>query len=330
MKYSGKHGDDEVSAPYIWHISYPYQLGNKQYASAFPAYLPVSPTHNYSSAVNQTFMQMVYMRSTRLSDGSWLNPQASQCVMYFCVKTYSASMKGGSFQEEVKSTWPPFDLALPNTSGFNYLVGDRPVRPSQVTVKNYTLTPPDHDTTYTVDRFTGTLLGYWLSGMIHELAYFSDPGQTMFGAQDMGQFFYEAQNADTVGNATDAGPAPVLERIAEIMTTHIRDQANHELVPGTAFSVRTFVHARWYFSALPVGLVSLTGVFLTWTVFLNIRNGIPIWKSSSLAVMVHGLSDDVSSQITAKKLDTMESRADDYTMIMGVKKKGWRLKGALR
>ena len=114
------------------------------------------------------------------------------------------------------------------------------------------------------------------------------------------------------------------------MTTHIPNKASHKLtVVGCALSTQTFVHVRWYWSILPVGLVFLTAVFLAWTILISIRNSVPIWKSSSLAVIVHGLSDHISDHITAEKLNAMESNAEDYAMGIAVVRQRWRLKGTL-
>lgn len=66
------------------------------------------------------------------------------------------------------------------------------------------------------------------------------------------------------------------------------------------------------------------GRVMAWTVAITFRNGVPIWKSSSLAVMVHGLNDDVSGPITAEKLNTMENNATEYNMAMCVERQSWR------
>jgi hypothetical protein len=181
----------------------------------------------------------------------------------------------------------------------------------------------------TSNAFTFAILQQWLYGWIDELTYSSDPDTTE--SSDIAQFFYESQRTDASDPSKRSGPAPLLERMAEIMTSYMRSKGSPDLkVIGTTHEMLTYVHARWFWSILPVALVGMTFAFTALTIFLSVRNGIPIWKSSSLALMVHGLSDDISSRITAKNLDTMESNAEDYTMGIAVVRQRWRLKGALR
>lgn len=205
---------------------------------------------------------------------------------------------------------------------------ERPLKPSQVPIKNYTLKPPGHDTEYHIDAFTGSLLQYWFTGMIFDLSW-TTPGTTAYyGTQDMAQFFYQAQNNSESTSEPGSGIKHVIDRISNVLTTHIRSSDPQRLmVAGSALGTQTFVHARWYWSVLPGALVALTLLFMAWTILLSVRGGIPTWKSSCLAVMVHGLSDSVSSQITATKLSAMENNARDFAMILAVEESNFYTKG---
>lgn len=302
-----------------------------QYSAAFLTYGPVVPEHNFNSTNNQTFFQMLYFASSLGGDGNWTKPDASQCIMWFCVKSYSSSVKAGHYKEEVTSSWPPFDLKLEDEPGLAYLPYERPTKPDQVANKNYTLKPPNNDTMYHVDTFTGTLLQYWLAGMIFDLSWSWSGTEQFYGSQDMAQFFYEAQNSSAGGNASTVGLSRVMDRVSNILTTHMRSQdVQKPEISGSALGTLPFVRARWYWAVLPVALVGSTVLFMAWTVIISLRNGVPVWKSSSLAVMVHGLRDDISRQISTSKLDAMERRADDYAIVMATKDLEYRMDGAHR
>jgi hypothetical protein len=269
-------------------------------------------------------MNMMYMSHALRDDGTWTLATAFQCTMWFCVKSYSASMTGGVFKETLISSWPDLNEIVPGNSKID-IPSIAPSHPARYSHQNYTLKPPDQDTTYSVDTFTFATLKYWLSGVMNDLNLESS------WASDIGQFFYESQRTNASDPSQRSGPSPLLERMADIMTSYMRSKGSPDLkVIGTTHEMLTYVHARWFWSILPVALVGMTFAFMALTIFLSVRNGIPIWKSSSLALMVHGLSDDISSRITAKNLDTMESNAEDYTMGIAVVRQRWRLKGALQ
>lgn len=123
----------------------------------------------------------------------------------------------------------------------------------------------------------------------------------------------------------------MLARIADSVTASMRNAVGSgSAVQGKALGVQTYVHARWVWSVAPVALVVSTFLFMASTILLSLRNGIPVWKSSSLAVLVHGLSHDTCDQIAATKLNAMESNAEGFSMVMTVGKPKWRLEGSLR
>lgn len=85
----------------------------------------------------------------------------------------------------------------------------------------------------------------------------------------------------------------MMDRIAMSMTNHMRNTADTKSAAvGTAFRMQTIVRARWLWATFPVVLLALTVAFLLATVLVTFRNKVPIWKSSSLASLLHGLDDD--------------------------------------
>ena len=303
-----------------------YTIRNGTLSYVYALADPLTPKYNQTR--NQTILDMLYLSSQNLPGGSWTRPQAFECIMYFCVKTYSASMHEGVFREDVISSWPGPNGTL--RDGPNLGRAFTPYGPSQIRIQNYTLKPPELDAIYAVDSLTAFLLDSWLTGVILQLAYYSGLNSGYDSGQDLGQFFYDAQRTNQHGSSQLSGPGPVFASIAEIMTSRIRNAAKSDVwVTGAAFSVQTHVGARWYWAVFPVTLIILAFAFMALTIFLSIRNGIPVWKSSSLVVLVHGLGDDTCHRIAAPKLNIIEANAEGSNMGMTVEKSMWRLEGVL-
>lgn len=67
--------------------------------------------------------------------------------------------------------------------------------------------------------------------------------------------------------------------------------ADDDTVFGTAFSTEAFIHVRWKWLTLPAALSILSFAFLITAVTVSRRNSIPVWKSSNLAILFHGLEE---------------------------------------
>ena len=236
-------------------------------------------------------------------------------------------MREGQFNEKTISSWPEVNQTLPDEP----LLQQVSAEPSRFQVKNFTITPPDQSLTYSVDTLTMWVVKTWLRGLTSGLTYTVTPNSVSLAtSEDKGQFFFTAQKIVENGTSRYSGPEPVFARMAEIFTAQIRNMASLEYaVAGIAQTAKTFVETRWWFCVLPVALVGLTFTFLLLTIFISVRNDIPIWKSSVLAILAHGLDETTSSAIAANKLDATEDCANRSEMVIGTKGSNWRLKGSL-
>ena len=83
-----------------------------------------------------------------------------------------------------------------------------------------------------------------------------------------------------------------------------------EDVKGTAYSIQVFVEVQWPWLILP-GLLLLFGVCVfALTILSSKRHSTPVWKSSVLALIYHGLSGDVVDDFDHSTASKMESRAE--------------------
>ena len=117
----------------------------------------------------------------------------------------------------------------------------------------------------------------------------------------------------------------LIESLATSMTNNIR-QFNLGGIPatGTVWKTETIIRVRWGWLLLPGTLVVLMVVFLGATMFQSARQR--VWKSSSLAMLFHGLGSETRSQLgTLDKLDQMQQKAGQVKVQFHRTEEGWRL-----
>ncbi|UJO13498.1 uncharacterized protein CLAFUR5_03523 [Fulvia fulva] len=300
------------------------------------------------SIIDLSFIYLPPVNATLLRDTNSTRANAAECVLWPCVKTYDAVMANGEYKETVTDIWPPVNAtlsenpALKSMCNCTYREGCNELSPiSQYSTCNVLiprkleLRPPGDDTSYIYNLDSYNLLRNWL-GFVLQLVYSSGYNTQFLMAQsrnDVPQAFYSTQLEHA--NATQAwemrGPSAIMERVATSLTNHVRSAgAEEQSVAGTAFTAQNLVHARWEWAILPLVLLGLTVCFVVVTITLTARRGLPLWKSSSLAHVLHGLDDDSSDAMTANRSDQLESKAKGFTMKMDLELERWRLRGLRR
>ncbi|KAK4892231.1 polynucleotide adenylyltransferase [Elasticomyces elasticus] len=295
----------------------------------------------YRAMGNHTILdfQSVYWPPESASD----DPPSGvfECVLYFCVKTFSAATTDGHFTETVLSFWPPANTSMPeqpdidfwrdygNNETFHLGVAEQK--------KNFTLSPPDAEATYTVDRLTFDLMQHWAQNYLFITAIYSSSGDEQPARWEIddiaGKMYIElteqlGPNKTIQGYSvpSTAGPGRLMAQIATGLTTYMRQSEIGSLVVnGDTIFVESYVQARWYWLACPLSLLLLTLAFMLSTIFTSARRGVPTWKSSSLAVLIHGLNDVGSRAMTDSRLDKLEENASDYRMAVQQQHGLWSL-----
>ena len=321
-------------------ISYGYELTNAQY-SLYATADPNDASLVYPGVHNHSILDVVSVYWPPHRHDNWAESTAPsgvyECLLYFCVKTFEGSTLDGVFSERTVDIWPDANETIPVQQEPSPLQRG-PAYPWHV--NNFTLSPPGHSESYTIDILTFGLLRQWMSQNFGGALEHSFQAQDYIAnALDTLRALYDEQTRMlgpdvTVHNQTvpgTAGPGHLMERIADSLSTYLRQVADSpSAAVGDAQSVSTFVQARWAWAVLPVALLAITMAFVLATVLLSARKGIPMWKSSSLVSLLHGLDEATSQAITATRLDDMETNTKAYLMAMTVEHKRWRLEGRAR
>ncbi|KAK5128905.1 hypothetical protein LTR85_000238 [Meristemomyces frigidus] len=309
----------------------------------------------FRGSFNQSILNLVSMYWPPSSQEGGRNPPsgASECILYYCVKSYASRTVNGIYQEDITTVRPGANdtLVEPEISPFELPSWGINLTNFRLTHENYTLKPPGQLETYSVDRVTYNLMRWYahsaFTGSVGSDSVDYTVEGDAFDGYDMVQAFYDEVTSRLGANRTivteplgsnqtvfsytiptTGGPARLIERIATSLTTHMRQNADPGwAVTGETLSVQTFVEARWIWGVLPCALLLLTMVFVVSTIAASASRGVPVWKSSSLATLLHGLDEESCQALTAANLDAMESNADAWTMGVGRKAQTWMLEG---
>jgi hypothetical protein len=207
-------------------------------------------------------------------------PVTTECALYFCVNTYNVTVLNSIPNTTVISSWIS-DTGTPTVGGAaengdNNMTG---------TVDAILERPDDQleeNNTYIIPAGTLANVKAWLNVTLQGSlnTTFSEVDGATWAVDEM-----------VVLNATTDWPY-LFDKLATAMTTYIRSSGlpgSTNNVEGIAHRLEPYVHVQWAWIALPGALVLLSIVFLGATMAQNESKRALAWKSSSLALLFHGL-----------------------------------------
>ncbi|KAI5359713.1 hypothetical protein Slin14017_G092740 [Septoria linicola] len=278
-------------------------------------------------------------QTSNISDAS---PHAAECILYFCVQTYNATVVDGQFTETLVETWPDPKEPLPASLTNQWSVGllkkfngvlpmpqdqyDETL-PSNVSIANITYTPPKAGS---IDHSVNLLTLFGLRSWFSENWNMEMTEQDF--TRDMIQVAYNSYTGDSRSTMRPngpieavaaisrmPGPAPLWADVADSMTTHLRNQGLGQTpAQGVAFAATTYVSVRWEWAILPIVLLILTLAFVVFTVAVSVEKEIPLWKSNSLPTLLYNVDSDVADSIVGfrRPAEKMEATAKSFEMAM--------------
>lgn len=257
-------------------------------------------------------------------------PKAFECVLYFCVRSYTGKVDGGQFIETMASSFPNASTsssdarasihAPPGQSG-PALHPNSSVYFEKTQATN-SITPPGDSETYRIQNLSFTLIRQWVQSTLHGSIDSNAPQGA--SVSDVAQVLYDTQVAD-------GGPAPLMARIADSLTSQMRNMTGQS-VSGSTQEAKLYVQPRWKWVIFPLVVLALALVFVIATMTMSAVKQIPTWKSSSLPTMVYSLDEATSTAIAVHgpRLERLEEAAKNYTMVMSLDHEMWELEGDRR
>ncbi|OJJ87025.1 DUF3176 domain-containing protein [Aspergillus glaucus CBS 516.65] len=101
----------------------------------------------------------------------------------------------------------------------------------------------------------------------------------------------------------------ITENIARGMTEHIRTGPNSTISNGVAYQNETYIHVKWPWVILPITVVAGAGVFLACSIGLNSRRKAALWKSSSVALLLHSVEGSAEDGFHSRDIPRAEMDA---------------------
>jgi len=223
---------------------------------------------------------------------------ALDCILYFCAKIYHSSIVRGAFHETTEATVHADSV---QNGGSNLTVT---VPPS--------LLSSDRPEAFAVQGATADALTHYLQPLLADEAHTQD--YLLFGSPVIG---YSTDVIQALHTNNDINQT--MTDLATTMGNHIRLKgASH--ASGTTDAMVTFIHVRWLWLILPFSLEALTLVTLIATVILSAVRAVPIWKSSALVPMFHGLHVDITKSARVENSEEMETFAEHSQSVLVTEK----------
>jgi hypothetical protein len=102
-----------------------------------------------------------------------------------------------------------------------------------------------------------------------------------------------------------------LADVTTAMTNRIRLTDGYEDIDGNSTSVHTVIKVTWYWLIYMVAMVVFSLAFFVTAMVFSSERSKAVWKSSSLAVLMHGLEGFDGTQIDHRSLSEMSNAAEE-------------------
>lgn len=278
---------EEWSAP---NISFT-DPGSPDYADWDQTYGPV-----LGSLANPILTFSILNHHPQNPDKSAFN--ATECALQLSVQTYNnVSVHNGIISSVETLSW----YATSETPFVNNGFEAYSLQPSSPTAAY-----SGSNNTYSVDVDTVTMFARYLEQYM-SLDCVQTTAPVLDQPQCANSILYQVLTTQP-----DVDIANIMDVLALSMTNAIRNKGGPGgpmNSTGTVFVQHVFIHVEWFWFILPAIVVLLQLVFLTIIILWNVKSRLVVWKSSSLAVMFHGLQHMPSEVLDRYSL--MEERSDE-------------------
>lgn len=233
--------------------------------------------------------------------------QAWECTMSYCVNTYFASVADGDIEQRVDKSWR-------NNSATHSQDSDLIYNPPQsmMNVKA-------NDSTFKVDHLAAQAMNSFMSETFTGSGGINSSSSGSAFSSDVIHALYETTNY-----------SKRIENLATSMTNNIRQQNDSGSSPfeGVAYKTETYVHVRWAWFAYPATVLAMSLLYLLGTIIESRKRDILIWKSSNLALLLHGQGLELSKgdHLPVNTLSEMTEMAKDINIeLIQTSYEDWKL-----
>ncbi|KAF3061486.1 hypothetical protein GL218_03677 [Daldinia childiae] len=232
-------------------------------------------------------------------------PTAWTCTFALCAKTYdSLSMTNG----EISTSTPTENLMV--LTG-NITNGTTPVGGGLSGLSFYqglrANSSSSSEDTYRINQADYANLANYLSEL-----FSTGWGERGFGASNRVQQSTAPNLGWGLSEADDL--AQTVRSIAEGMTEIMRNSRNSTPIAGEALRTQVYIEVQWGWVALPITLIVLSLFLLVVMVVRTHRSDLPVWKSSSIALLSHEVNGWTPGSGVMRETSTLNKEARDISV----------------
>lgn len=258
-------------------------------------------------------------------------PLAYGCALFWCVQETSASVTAGKYHEEVIKTWSNASLRNSGCDKDDVSVCDTDVIGNHILSLIGDLDDITHNTTnFSIGVATQAMFEQFLRTFFTGNVSTSMAQSDLTFSSDFMAALVPSRSSSPHGIGTTLTNVPeLITNISQSITTRMRQTARNDPtahILGAAYELDSFVHVRWKWLTLPLALLLLTLIFLLAAIRTSAQPEVLLWKSSSIALLFHGLSEE-----RREAGCWVERRAELHEIAGGMKvrlvktDRGWRL-----
>ena len=290
-------------------------------AGCYKLSLPGGPSlHGSGSQINSTISNVAKdlddieasvvrfstLSSKRMNEWEYVY-EAWECSLSYCVNTYLASVTNGGIKQRIEKSWR-------NNSASHSQHSDLLYNPPQSTINITT-----NASTFKVSSLAAKAMNEFMSSIFDGSGGFNSSGSGSPFSSDVIHALYKTENC-----------SKSMENLAASMTNNIRQQNDSGSSPfeGVAHQTETYVDVRWSWFAYPATVLALSLLYLLGTMIESRNRDVLIWKSSNLALLLHGqgLQLSKSGHVPINTLSEMNEMAKDIEIeLIKTRDEDWRL-----
>ncbi|RHZ61811.1 DUF3176 domain-containing protein [Aspergillus thermomutatus] len=248
--------------------------------------------------LNASGLPLILNFSAITTPGKTLPPKATamECVFYFCVSTYQATVKQGDLMEQ----------NFPTTTISNHST-------TNLTLNTVASAQPclnDGQCNYAIQWLSILAMRNTLSPLVSGFGTLPVSNRPYFTSDTLRALYGGSGNLTQISGT--------FASLAAALSTNARNRVCQGTVPGDAWANESYIHVRWLWMLLPIVLVVLSILFLIVTV-VHTRNQY-IWKSSPLALLCADLQIDGSVEpLKSGKIDPGQKELDEMAKVSKVR-----------
>ncbi|KAI9150506.1 hypothetical protein HJFPF1_10274 [Paramyrothecium foliicola] len=232
-----------------------------------------------------------------------LRPEINVCGFYWCSQVFDKPrVRNGTLQTtDPSSTYRLQALVHPQGSA-DY------VQTTEGRIAIYEI-PPEQKSEFPMSPY------YGISNEIRSSfkAFLRDLFDALHVAGNDKFYVFPEQSHGTPGlldaAAQDRNISASFVRMSRSATEQIRASNNATFVPGLALGNKTFMAVRWGWLALPLIMFVSALTLLIKTMITSSKRNVTIWKSSTLAVLLHDIKSGIVEEQDMQSLLAMERLA---------------------